>query len=224
MPTSTARRRCRRAEPRRARPRPSGLHRYEPHAEDWRPGDPTWRGGKGKGIIGALNYLAGKGDEHRLLPDDERRRRRQGRLAVDRPDSATASTCSKLDQWEIVFSHMDRLGLALHVITQETGERPAARRRRAGPERKLYYRELVARFGHHLALVWNLGEENTNTDAQRKAFAAYIHAAGPLPAPDRRPHLSRASTTRSTRRCWAIRTSTGHRCRWATCGRRTRRR
>ena len=28
-----------------------------------------------------------------------------------------------------------------------------------GPQRKLYYRELIARFGHHLALNWNLGEE-----------------------------------------------------------------
>jgi hypothetical protein len=37
------------------------LHEYRPHVEDWRPGDPTWRNGKGKGIIGALNYLAGKG-------------------------------------------------------------------------------------------------------------------------------------------------------------------
>ncbi|MDZ7345727.1 MAG: PA14 domain-containing protein, partial [candidate division KSB1 bacterium] len=33
----------------------NGLHRYEPHLGDWRPGDPTWQDGKGKGIIGALN-------------------------------------------------------------------------------------------------------------------------------------------------------------------------
>ncbi|KPK69382.1 MAG: hypothetical protein AMJ84_09630, partial [Acidithiobacillales bacterium SM23_46] len=37
------------------------FHKYEPHAGDWRTGDPTWQGGKGKNIIGALNYLAGKG-------------------------------------------------------------------------------------------------------------------------------------------------------------------
>jgi len=28
-----------------------------------------------------------------------------------------------------------------------------------GTERMLYYRELIARFGHHLALQWNLCEE-----------------------------------------------------------------
>ena len=30
--------------------------------------------------------------------------------------------CSKLDQWEVVFTHMDELGLAMHVVTQETPE------------------------------------------------------------------------------------------------------
>ena len=28
---------------------------------DWKAGDPTWSNGKGKGLIGALDYLAGKG-------------------------------------------------------------------------------------------------------------------------------------------------------------------
>ncbi|UCC99012.1 MAG: DUF5060 domain-containing protein, partial [Phycisphaerales bacterium] len=37
------------------------IHKYEPHLRDWKAGDPTWKNGKGKGIIGALNYLAGKG-------------------------------------------------------------------------------------------------------------------------------------------------------------------
>ncbi|MFB0523965.1 MAG: DUF5060 domain-containing protein, partial [Phycisphaerae bacterium] len=37
------------------------LHRYTPHLHDWQPGDPTWQNAKGKGVIGALNYLASKG-------------------------------------------------------------------------------------------------------------------------------------------------------------------
>jgi hypothetical protein len=28
-----------------------------------------------------------------------------------------------------------------------------------GVQRRVYLRELVARFGHHLAVTWNLGEE-----------------------------------------------------------------
>ncbi|MCF8336214.1 MAG: DUF5060 domain-containing protein, partial [Bacteroidales bacterium] len=38
-----------------------GLHSYKPHIDDWKEGDPTWQNGKGKGIIGALNYLSSKG-------------------------------------------------------------------------------------------------------------------------------------------------------------------
>ena len=37
------------------------LHAYAPHVQDWQPGDPTWKDGKGKGLIGAVNYLASKG-------------------------------------------------------------------------------------------------------------------------------------------------------------------
>ena len=37
------------------------LHTYAPHVQDWKPGDPTWKDGKGKGLIGAVNYLASKG-------------------------------------------------------------------------------------------------------------------------------------------------------------------
>jgi hypothetical protein len=37
------------------------LHKYEPHTADWKTGDPSWQNGKGKGIIGALNYLASAG-------------------------------------------------------------------------------------------------------------------------------------------------------------------
>ncbi|MBN2183000.1 MAG: DUF5060 domain-containing protein, partial [Sedimentisphaerales bacterium] len=37
------------------------IHHYQPHIKDWRPSEPTWQDGKGKGIIGALNYLAFKG-------------------------------------------------------------------------------------------------------------------------------------------------------------------
>ena len=151
-------------------------HRYAPHAGDWKTGDPAWRGGKGKNIIGALNYLAGKGMNSVYFLTMN--------VNGDGKDvwPWTASTeryrfdCSKLDQWELVFSHMDALGLMMHVVTQETENDQLLDGGELGVQRKLYHRELVARFGHHLAIVWNLGEENTNTDAQRKAFADHIRA------------------------------------------------
>jgi hypothetical protein len=48
-----------------------------------------------------------------------------------------------------------------------------------GRERRLYLRELVARFGYELALNWNMGEENTQTAAQQRAMAQYIHDVDP---------------------------------------------
>lgn len=153
-----------------------GLHRYEPHAADWKPDDPTWRGGKGKNIIGALNYLASRGmnSVYFLTMNVEG----DGRDVWPwiEPDVRDRYDTSKLDQWEIVFSHMDRLGLLLHVVTQETENDQLLDGGELGPERRLYYRELVARFAHHPALVWNLGEENTNTTEQLKAFCGYLDA------------------------------------------------
>ena len=40
-----------------------------------------------------------------------------------------------------------------------------------GPERKLYIRELTARFGYALGLNWNIGEENTQSSEQQLAMA-----------------------------------------------------
>jgi hypothetical protein len=160
------------------------IHRYEPHVQDWRQGDPTWQGGKGKGIIGALNYLASKGMNSVYFITYNI----DGGDGKDvwpwiNPANRFRFDCSKLDQWDIVFSHMDKLGLMLHVVTQEQENDQGLDGGGLARERKLYYRELIARFGHHLALVWNLGEENTNTDAQRKAFCEYIRKVDPYDHP-----------------------------------------
>ncbi len=163
---------------------PKFIHHYEPHLQDWRQGDPTWKGGKGKAIIGALNYLAFKGmnSVYFLTYNVDGGDGKDVWPWTD-PSSKSRFDCSKLDQWDIVFSHMDRLGLMLHVVTQETENDQGLDGGDLGPERKLYYRELIARFGHHLALVWNLGEENTNTDAQREAFCKYIRDIDPYDHP-----------------------------------------
>jgi hypothetical protein len=163
------------------------LHKYSSHVGDWKDGDPLWQGGKGKGIIGALNYLAGEkmnsvyfltmnigGDGRDVWPYtgyDER-------LRFD---------CSKLDQWEIVFDHMDKLGLMLHIVTQETENEKLLDDGNTTFERKLYYRELIARFAHHLGVTWNMGEENgpanfspngQNTEQQR-AMVEYFKTHDP---------------------------------------------
>ena len=169
----------------------ASLHQYEPHQGDWREGDPTWQGGKGKNMIGALNYLADQGmnsvyfltmniggDGKDVWPytDYEERQR---------------FDCSKLDQWEIVFQHMEAKGLMMHVVLQETENETMLDDGDTGPLRKLYFRELIARFGHHLALTWNLGEENGpahfspdgQTAPQQRAMAAYFEAHDPYGHP-----------------------------------------
>ena len=160
------------------------LHRYEPHIQDWQSSDPTWQNGKGKGIIGALNYLAGKGmNSVYFIPYNIDGGDGKDVWPWINPNEKSRFDCSKLDQWEIVFSHMDKLGLMLHIITQEQENDQGLDGGELGPQRKLYYRELIARFAHHLALVWNLGEENTNTDQQRKAFCRYIKDLDPYDHP-----------------------------------------
>ncbi len=149
------------------------------HIADWQPGDPTWGGGKGKGLIGAVNYLASEGmnafsflpmniggDDKNVFPYLDYNER----LRMD---------VSRLAQWEVVFEHAGQQGMFLHFKTQETENDQLLDGGALGTQRKLYYRELIARFGHHLALNWNLGEEITNTTAQIKDFAQYFRDSDP---------------------------------------------
>ncbi len=166
-----------------ARGRPF-IHKYAPHAKDWRQGEATWQAGKGKNIIGALNYLASKGMNgvyfitYNLDGGDGK-----DVWPWTGPDEKLRFDCSKLDQWEIVFSQMDKLGIMMHLLTQETENDQGLDGGGLGIQRKLYYRELIARFGHHLGLVWNLGEENTNTSEQLRAFCAYFKTIDPYKHP-----------------------------------------
>jgi len=157
------------------------LHKYEPHGRDWKPGDPTWKGGKGKNIIGALNYLASKGmNSVYFLTYNIDGGDGKDTWVWNGPETRDRFDVSKLAQWEVVFSHMERLGIAMHIVIQETendevlGDTPGL-----NEIRKLYLRELAARFGHHLAIVWNLGEENDTPAGDRREIAGYIRAMDP---------------------------------------------
>ena len=175
------------------KPKRVPLKTWEPHLKDWHAGDPTWGESKGKGMIGALNYLSGKGcnvfsfltynaggDGDNVWPFVAR-------------DEKLHYDCSKLDQWGIVFDHATTRGLYLHFKLQETemdddrrghqansGEVPTSLDGGAlGIERRLYCREMIARFGHALALNWNLGEENTQSTEELRAMSQYIRDVDP---------------------------------------------
>jgi hypothetical protein len=153
---------------------------WQPHIKDWRPGDPTWLNGKGKGIIGAINYLASEGlNAFSFLPFNVGGDDRNVFPYVAYNDW-THLDCSRLDQWEIVFSHGERMGMYLHFKTMETENEMLLDGGDLGPQRKLYYRELIARFAHHMALNWNLGEEINNASREQKvAWGNYFHTVDP---------------------------------------------
>ncbi|WP_299223604.1 Ig-like domain-containing protein [uncultured Aquimarina sp.] len=153
---------------------------YAPHIGDWDSGDPTWKSGKGKGLIGAVNYIASEGLNAmsfltmNINGDDENVYPYVG------SNQRTRMDVSKLAQWAIVIEHMQHNGIFAHFKTQETENEMLLDNGNVGTQRKLYYRELIARFGHNLALNWNLGEENgtfgsTNqSTAQRRAMTRYF--------------------------------------------------
>jgi len=156
------------------------IKNWGPHIKDWKPGDPAWQNGKGKGIIGAINYLASKGMNVfsfltlNIKGDDQNVFPYIGYDDFERLD------VSRLDQWEIVFEHADKLGMYLHFKTLETENELLLDKGDLGVERKLYYRELIARFSHHLALNWNLGEEINNASTEQKAsWANYFWTHDP---------------------------------------------
>ncbi len=140
---------------------------WGPHLQDWQTGDPVWQTTKGKGIIGAINYLASEGmnvfsflvmningDDDNVFPFivyNDQTSPQDDRMRYD---------VSKLAQWEIVFSHGESKGMYLHMKLCETENDQLLNGGYLGDERKLFFRELIARFGHHLALNWNMGEEN----------------------------------------------------------------
>ncbi len=161
------------------------IHKYEPHLKDWNPGDPTWKDGKGKDIIGMLNYLASEkmNSVYFLTYNLDGGDGRDSWMWTS-PEERKHFDCSKLDQWEIVFDHMDKLGIQLHVVTQETeNDRNLGGSFGLNPIRKLYYRELAARYSHHLALIWNLGEENNTPDEDRKEITRCIRSYDPYGHP-----------------------------------------
>ena len=160
------------------------LHQFEPHLSDWNAGDPSWDGGRGKSLVGLVNYVASTGvNAMYLVPMSVNGDGCDGHPWSDYFGNRRAFDVSRLDQWELVFGHMSAKGLLIHYVTQETENDQLLNGGALGLERKLYYREIISRFGHHPALQWNLGEENTNTTAQQKAFADFIKASDPYDHP-----------------------------------------
>ncbi|WP_298314197.1 DUF5060 domain-containing protein [uncultured Aquimarina sp.] len=173
---------------------------WNPHQQDYDAGDAsgyTWKNGQGTELLGVVNYLSTKGlnafsfltlslhgDDENVFPHlikvsenvyngyNDGQQWNQG-VHKDRFD------ISKMAQWEKVFEYADKKGVFLHFKTLETENDNIMDDNTNGRQRKLYYRELIARFGHHLALNWNITEETTLPDNVTKSIASYIKDVDP---------------------------------------------
>ncbi len=179
---------------------PERFHRFESHARHWTIEDANWVGemADGKNIIGALNYLSSKhvnsiyvnlnnigGDGRDTWPY---------RGEIDREGSEDNDNkhldIGKLMQWEIVFSHAQKKGIFLHFVLNEGELKNKMELDDAtlGVERKLYYREMIARFAHHNGIQWNLCEEYDGTGLPLspdniKIWAGFIKGMDPYGHP-----------------------------------------
>ncbi len=163
------------------------IHKYESHLKDWSVGDPTWGGGRGKALVGAVNYLAEKGMNSIYFLTMNIGGDGKDVWPYRNPDDFSRFDVSKLAQWNVLFQHMQRKGILLHMVLQETENERLLDDGDTGFHRQLYYLELISRFGHHPGLVWNLGEENGPThwspvgqnDRQREDMARFMRERDP---------------------------------------------
>lgn len=165
------------------------IHEYGPHRGDWRAGDPYFRsadtGVDSRGIIGALNYLGEQGvNAIYFLPMN---------LGGDGQDTCpfigysktrynkTHYDVSRLHQWNAVLNHAQERGILVHFVLAETesGNENWLDDGVMGLERKLFFRELSARFGYLNGVKWNLSEENDYPVSVLRQMAFYMDAVDP---------------------------------------------
>lgn len=169
---------------------------YPDHIQDYNDEDSvsTWKDGNGEGILGAINYLSDTKVNALYFLTMNAYGDGKNAWPWIHQDSIWVYDVSKLDQWEILFEHMTKKGVMPHFVLTETENESYFELVEDGStggfatSRKIYYREMVARFGHHPAVTWNIGEENGwedpsssiykkgNTDQQRIEASNYVRS------------------------------------------------
>jgi Domain of unknown function (DUF5060)/Putative collagen-binding domain of a collagenase len=154
---------------------------YSAHEIDYEFGQPTFAGGKGVGLIGAINYLSSKGmnilsvTTLDLLGDDKN----------IFPFVTTANQLqydiSKMAQWSIIFDYAESKGMAMRFKFEDSSSDSVLNKGELYEERKLYYREMIARFGHHLAIIWDIGEDISPARVIERS--TYIRDVDPYDSP-----------------------------------------
>ncbi|MFV1857918.1 MAG: DUF5060 domain-containing protein [Anaerolineales bacterium] len=85
---------------------------------------------------------------------------------------------AKLEGWEQLFTYIQSKGLILHLVLEDDSAW-------TGFDRTMYYREMIARFGHHNGIIWNIAEEYNESYSARqvKDFAQDIRSLDPYDHP-----------------------------------------
>jgi len=178
-------------------------HDWQPHVRDYdaRARSFTWGNERGQGLLGRFAYLRGAGvnsvsmllfnvggDDQNVIPqvmrvsaDSYERLSPADQWAQgvehDRYDIV------KLAQWQRALSYADELGLQVQFKMQEVENNLFMDGGNLGRERKIYIREMIARFNHFLAVCWNMGEENTQHPDVVRQQAKYIDSLDPYDHP-----------------------------------------
>lgn len=159
---------------------------WAPHARDYKPEAAayTWGGGqKGRNMAGMFQYLHDSGlntislllfnvggDDRNVIPQllrvtPEAYAAMEPRAQWDSGVVRDRYDVSKLAQWQRALAYGDELGIHLHFKLTEQENDDFMDAGLLGRERKIYLREMIARFNHFLAVTWNIGEENAQDPA-----------------------------------------------------------
>ncbi|WP_395340233.1 DUF5060 domain-containing protein [Ningiella sp. W23] len=177
---------------------------WSPHLQDYNDALQayTWQDGKGKALLGAINYLHEEGlnsisfltfnvdgDDRNVFPHLIREGEMENyeayaskgnnKKAWENYFHRTRFDVSKLAQWNKLFTFASEKHFFLHFKIHENETDHIMDKGEFGLENKLYYREIIARFAHHPALNWNIGEEQNESAYHQRAVAAYIRAVSP---------------------------------------------
>ncbi|MEM0967313.1 MAG: DUF5060 domain-containing protein [Verrucomicrobiota bacterium] len=160
-------------------------HEFAVHESDWNVGDPDWGNGDGRALIGAINYIAEEGGNAIYIMSNTIGG--DGKDVFPHPtpnDDKDRYDLLKLDQWDIALSHAQSLGIFIHLHLAEHESGNMNYYGAADSDlRKLYFRMLIARFGHYNGLKWNIMEETEWSANERTVQAAYLKAVDPYDHP-----------------------------------------
>lgn len=138
---------------------PDFIHVYESHINDCPSSAPTWKGNKGKGLFGLVQYISSLGmTEFYWTTYNEDGGDGGGVTPWTVPGERLRFDCSRLDQWRRIFLFANSRRMVLQLFLTETENETVL----SDLEFRIYIKEIIARFGD-LDILINLGEELNDT-------------------------------------------------------------